>query len=78
MIISVYSQLWQDIFYQIKDHIVEVEGNGPGNGKRLEACLADMGLRPFNDGSVGGRWLTWTHVEIADDIDITELWLRWA
>lgn len=76
MIIPVTSKTWTRIYYPIRDHFLQGElVDMAEKGRYLEDCFASLGLHLFNDGSEDSRW---THVELADDVDLIELVLRWS
>lgn len=76
MIVSVKSKLWHSIYYNLRDHFLD---NSPvliiDKGSYLEECFASMGIILHNDVTGEGRW---SHVEFTDNVDVTELVLRWA
>ena len=75
-IIPVTSKVWRRIYYPIRDHFLDGKlADMSDKGQYLEDWFASLGLYLFNDGSDDSRW---THVELADDVDLIELVLRWS
>lgn len=75
-VVSVKSKLWTGIYYRLRDHLLE-DGVPPTASKiaYLEDCLASMGIIMHKRGEDDA---VWTHVEFTDDVDVTELVLRWS
>lgn len=75
-IVSVKSKLWNSIYYKLRDHFLEGD-LAPATDKAnyLEVCFANMGIILHHDRTGESRW---SHVEFTDNVDVTELVLRWA
>lgn len=75
LIVPVTSELWGSIYYQIRDHLLKSESVHWANRVAfLEDRFADMGIILHRDEPRK----SWSHVEFTDDVDVTELVLRWG
>lgn len=73
-IISVKSELWNGIYYPIRNHFLsQADPDVMDKKSYLEKCFADIGIILHKDGLDE----SWSHIEITDDVDIVELCLRW-
>jgi hypothetical protein len=84
MRVSTSSELWTSIYYNLRDHFmddpiwrerVRTDERFRGSwGSALVYVFREHGIHIIQDGGNG----EWTHVDLPDGDELTELILRWS
>lgn len=74
-LITVDDDLWRKLFYPLREKMLEgYTGDRSNVARYLEEQFASIGFTLHRDGPNG----FWYHIEIADEVDMIELVLKWG